>query len=181
MTTSMMRQPVSVAAYESHVKQFKPEHGHAVTNSNDLRRFIYEWFTHFEHAATVDFFLRHLDEENMHLAFPGQSPLTSHTDFTRWYSNLLAQTLWNFHDVSAIDITGTATHEFLISFIVDWYGEVRADSDQAAGWQSRSDSLLYHHTLRQTWTVTVRDRLLIEKLIVTGADTPSPILSPAAA
>ena len=177
----MITESVSVPVYESQVERFKPEHGHAATNSNDLRRFIYEWFTHFEHAGSADFFLRHLDEENMSLALPGQSPLTSHTDFTRWYSNLLAQTLWNFHDVSAIDITGTATHEFLLSFLVDWYGEVRADSDQPARWQTRSDSLLYHHTLRQTWTVTVRDRLLIEKLIVTGADTPSPILSPAAA
>jgi hypothetical protein len=42
-------------------------HGRAATNSNDLRRFIYEWFTHFEHAATDEFYLRHLDDENMHL------------------------------------------------------------------------------------------------------------------
>ena len=97
------------------------------------------------------------------------------TDFTRWYSNLLTQTRWNFHDFSAIDIKPTAMREFLISFVVDWYGEVKADSDQAAAWQSRTDSLLYHHRLRQTWTVTVRDRLLIEKLIVTGGDTPSPV------
>jgi uncharacterized protein GlcG (DUF336 family) len=85
------------------------------------------------------------------------------------------QTRWNFHDVSALDIKPTATHEFLISFVVDWYGEVKADSDQAAGWRSRPDSLLSDHRLRQTWTVTVRDRLLIEKLIVTGGDTPSPV------
>ena len=171
----MITEPVSVALYESQVKRFKPEHGHAATNSNDLRLFIYEWFTHFEHAAIDDFYLGHLDEQNMHLAFPGQPPLTSHTDFARWYSDLLTQTLWNFHDVSTIDIKRTSTHEFLISFVVDWYGEVKADSDPAAGWQSRTDSLLYHHRLRQTWTVKVRDRLLIEKLIVTAEDTPSPI------
>ena len=171
----MIAESVSVAVYESQVKRFKPELGLAATNSNDLRLFIYEWFMHFEHAATDDFYLRHLDEENMHLAFPGQAPLTSHTDFTRWYSNLLTQTRWNFHDVSAIDIKPTAMREFLISFVVDWYGEVKADSDQAAAWQSRTDSLLYHHRLRQTWTVTVRGRLLIERLIVTGGDTPSPV------
>jgi hypothetical protein len=165
----MMTQPVSVsvASYESHVKQFKPQHGLAATNSNDLREFLYEWFTHFEHAAPSDFYLGYLDNENMHVAFPGQAPLTGHIDFARWYSNLLAQTLWNFHDLSAIDIRRTATRAFVISFIVDWYGEVKADSDQAAGWQSRTDSLFYHHRLRQTWTVTVRDRVLIEKLIVT--------------
>ena len=168
----MAAQPVSVALHESQVKQFEPENGLAATNSNDLRLFLYEWFTHFEHAAPDDFYLRHLDDANMHVTFPGQAPLTSHAEFARWYSNLRAQTLWNFHDVSAIDIKRTATHQFLMSFIVDWYGQVKADSDQIAGWQSRADSLLYHHRLRQTWTVTVRDRLLIEKLIVTGAEDP---------
>lgn len=105
----MTAQPNSAAVYESQVKQFKPEHGLAATNSNDLRLFLYEWFTHFEHAATVDFYLRRLDGENMRVELPGQAPLTSHADFARWYKNLLAQTLWNFHDVSAIEIKRTAT------------------------------------------------------------------------
>jgi hypothetical protein len=44
----------------------------------------------------------------------------------------------------------------------------RPNSDQLAGWQSRTDSFLYHHKLRQTWTVKFGDRLVIENLIVTG-------------
>jgi hypothetical protein len=168
-------QPVSVASYESRVKQFKPEHGLAATNLNDLRPFLYEWFTHFEHAAPTDFYLSHLDDKKMYVAFPGLAPFTSHVDFAGWYDNLLAQTQWNFHDVTAIQIKQTTPQEYLISFVVDWYGEVRSESDQVAVWQSRSDSFLYHHTLRQTWTMKVGDRLLIEKLVVTGGDTPSPI------
>ena len=171
----MTIQPVSVAAHEAQATQFKPVHGLSATNLNDLRLFLYKWFTHFEHAAPTAFYLSHLENNNMHVAFPGMAPLTSHADFTGWYANLLAQTLWNFHDVSAIQIKRTAPQDYLISFLVDWYGEVRPDSDQLAGWQSRSDSLLYHHKLRQTWTVRTGDRLLIEKLVVTGADTPSPI------
>jgi hypothetical protein len=171
----MSQVPIPVELHESHVKTFEPEHGLAATNSNDLRLFLYEWFTHFEHAATSDFYLEYLDDENMSVAFPGQAPLTSHTEFARWYNNLLDQTLWNFHDIASIEIKRTETSEFLVSFVVDWYGEVRADSDHAADWQSRSDSFLYHHKLRQTWTVKVRDRLVIEKLIVTDGDTPSPI------
>jgi hypothetical protein len=168
-------QPVSVASYESRVKQFKPEHGLTATNLNDLRLFLYEWFTHFEHAAPTDFYLSHLDDKKMYVAFPGLAPFTSHIDFAGWYDNLLAQTQWNFHDVSAIQIKQTTPQEYLISFVVDWYGEVRSESDQVAVWQSRSDSFLYHHTLRQTWTMKVGDRLLIEKLVATGGDTPSPI------
>lgn len=158
-----------VAVYETHVKRFMPKEGLAAANSNDVRLFVYDWFTHFEHAAAPEFFLRHLEQRDMSLAFPGQT-LTSHADFVKWYDNLLAQTLWNFHDVSALEIERTAPQEFRVSFIVDWYGEVRSNSDQLTGWQSRSDSFLYHHKLRQAWTVNAGDRLTIQKLVVTNGD-----------
>jgi hypothetical protein len=32
--------------YATHVERFKPKHGLAATNSNDLRRFVYDWFAH---------------------------------------------------------------------------------------------------------------------------------------
>ena len=172
MTTS-----IPVAAYETHVKRFKPEPDRAAVNTNDLRRFLYDWFTYFEHAVPIGFYLGHLDDKNMHLAFPGMAPLTSHAAFTGWYDNLLAQTLWNFHAVSALQIERTGPRAYRMSFIVDWYGEVKADSEQRAGWQSRSDSTLYHHTLRQTWIVTAGDRLRIEKLLISAGDSPSPIRS----
>ena len=165
----------SVVDYEARVRRFKPEHGLAATNSNDLRRFLYEWFTHFEHAAPAAFYLDHLADEDLDVRFPGVDPITSHTDFAGWYENLLTHTLWNFHDVSAIQIEQTAAREYLVTFVVDWYGEVRPDSDQLAGWQSRSDSCLYHHFIRQTWTITVTDRPVIKTLVAADGDTPSPI------
>ena len=171
----MTAESASVVDYEAQVNRFKPELGLAATNSNDLRRFIYEWFTHFEHAAPTDFYLDHLDNENLDVRFPGSDPITSHTEFAGWYENLLAQTLWNFHDVSAIQIEQTAAKQYLVTFVVNWYGEVRADSDQLAGWQSRPDSRLYHYYIRQTWTVTVGDRLVIQKLVAADGGTPSPI------
>ena len=165
----------TASSYEADVSHFKPTKGLEATNFNDVRRFIYEWFTQFEHAVPVNYYLSHLDNKKMSMAFPGQAPLTSHAGFTNWYSNLLAQTLWNFHEVSNIQIKRSAPQEFLVSFIVDWYGEVRSSSDQVAGWQSRKDSYMYHYTLRQTWTVKDSNKLIIEKLVVTGGDTPSPI------
>ena len=171
----MTAEPVSVVDYEAQVRRFKPEHGLAATNSNDLRRFIYEWFTHFEHAAPTDFYLNHLAGENLDVRFPGLDPITSHTEFVGWYENLLAQTLWNFHDVSAIQIEQIAAQQHLVTFVVDWYGEVRADSDQLASWQSRPDSCLYHYSIRQTWTVTAGGRLVIQKLLAAEGDSPSPI------
>lgn len=165
----------SIEQHESQVARFKPRQGLAATNGNDVRRFVYEWFTHFEHASAKDYYLGHLDDGRMSLAFPGAPALASHADFARWYDNLLAQTLWNFHDVSALRVAQVSAQEFLVSFVVDWYGEVRPDSDQLAGWQSRKDSRLYHHKLRQTWTVKAGERLVIERLVVSAGDTPSPI------
>lgn len=165
----------SLAAYEHQAKRFKPANGLAATNSNDVRRFVYEWFTQFEHASPADYYLSHLDDKNMSMAFPGTAPLTSHAAFSTWYNNLLAQTLWNFHDVSALEIKPVADQKFLVSFIIDWYGEVKSDSPQRAGWQSRKDSFVYRHKLRQTWTVNTGERLTIEKLVVSDGNSASPI------
>ena len=172
----MTAEPASVVDhYEARVRRFKPEQGLAATNSNDLRRFLYEWFTHFEHAAPADFYLDHIAGDDLDMRFPGSDPITSHAEFAGWYENLLTHTLWNFHDLSAIQIKQTAAQEYLVTFLIDWYGEVRADSDQRAGWQSRSDSCLYHHFIRQTWTITVADRPVIQTLVAAGGDTVSPI------
>jgi hypothetical protein len=78
--------------------------------------------------------------------------------------------------ISAIQIKQIATSQYLVTFLFNWYGEVRADSDQLAGYQSRSDSRLYHHLIRQTWTInTVDDRPVIQTLVGEGGDSPSPI------
>jgi hypothetical protein len=172
----VVSQAIPTRQYESQVRRFEPVRGLAALNTNDLRRFVFEWFTHFEHAAPAPFYLAYFDDKHMYAAFPGGAPLTSHAAFAGWYDDLLAQTLWNFHDISAIQIRQTSDQEYLITFVVDWYGEVKADSDQRAGWQTRSDSNLYHHKLRQTWTVKAGDRPLIERLVVSSGDAPSPII-----
>jgi hypothetical protein len=171
----MTTDSASVAEYETRVMRFKPEHGLVPPTTNDLRSFLYDWFAHFEHAAPTDFYLSHLDDGNMDVQFPGSDAISSHAGFIGWYENLLAQTLWNFHDIHAIQIKKTTPQEYLVTFVVNWYGEVKADSDQLAGWQSRSDSFLFHHFIRQTWTMKVGDGLVIRKLVAAAGDTPSPI------
>ena len=61
----MIAEAASVVDYEARVRRFKPEQGLAATNSNDLRRLLYEWFTHFEHAAPAEFYLDHIAGENL--------------------------------------------------------------------------------------------------------------------
>src|SRR5262249_21838411 len=87
--TGMIADTEPVADYEPHVRRFQPQLGLAATNSNDLRRFVYDWFTHFEHAAPSAFYLDHLDGKRLDVRFPGVEPITSHEGFRRWYENLL--------------------------------------------------------------------------------------------
>ncbi|MFD0751948.1 hypothetical protein ACFQZS_17475 [Mucilaginibacter calamicampi] len=125
------------------------------------------------------YYLDHLAGKDLYASFPGGGkPLASHADFTQWYNNLLTQTKWNFHDIGNIQVKRTANNEFLVTFIVNWYGEVKADSPQLAGWQSRKDSYLYHYTLRQVWNVSSDEsthNIVIKRLVVSSGDTPSPI------
>jgi hypothetical protein len=162
----------SLTRFEAELIRFKPDRGLAATNPNDVRRFVYDWFTHFEHATPASYYLEHLDGANLRVAIPGVEPITSHAAFSIWYDNLIAQTVWNFHDLGRIEVQRSSADEFLITFVVDWNGEVRSDSDQLAGWQVRGDSFLYHHHLRQTWTMT--DQFLISRLTIEPGDTPSP-------
>src|SRR5262245_29649811 len=52
----MAAEPASVVDHEAQVKRFKPEQVWRGTNSNDLRRYIYEWFTH-RRVSTNDGYL----------------------------------------------------------------------------------------------------------------------------
>ena len=63
-------------------------------NANDVRRFVYAWFTLFEHRAPAERLAAHLpDDGPLRLAFPGADPLLTKRQFIDWYRTPLANTL----------------------------------------------------------------------------------------
>ena len=51
-------------------------------NANDVRRFVYTWFTLFEHRAPAARLTRHLAaERSIRLSFPGMEPLLDAEQF----------------------------------------------------------------------------------------------------
>src|SRR5579859_4328967 len=100
-----MRTQDSTIVDETSVPYRRPMDPAHTLNANDVRRFVYEWFTHFEHLADVEYYVDHIDAAHMRISFPGMAPLTTHAAFAAWYTNLLAQTLWNFHDLAQIQAT----------------------------------------------------------------------------
>jgi hypothetical protein len=139
----------------------------ASPNANDVARFVYTWFTRFEHRARAERLTAHLsDGEQLSLDFPGGDPLRTRGQFAAWYEDLLANTTWNFHALSDLTIEPAASG-FAVGFDVDWEGAVADGS----AWPSNLDGGRFRFALHQDWQVAVRpgaaadDPFAIETLV----------------
>ena len=84
-----------------------------------MARFVYIWFTLFEHSARPESLTAYLaDSEQLSLVFPGSEMHTSE-QFADWYRELLVNTTWNFHELSGLTIQ-PAVSGFTVGFDVDW-------------------------------------------------------------
>ena len=120
-------------------------------NANDVARFVYTWFTLFEHRARPESLTAYLaDSEQLSLVFPGSEMHTSE-QFADWYRELLANTTWNFHELSGLTIQ-PAVGGFTVGFDVDWQGTVSDGSD----WPSNLEACQFRFAMRQDWHVAVR-------------------------
>ena len=121
-------------------------------NTNDVARFVYTWFTLFEHRAPAESLTAYLtDGEQLRLSFPGGRPLQTGKQFTEWYEELLANTTWNFHELSGLTIQPTVSG-FTVGFDVDWQGAVSDGSE----WPSNLEGGRFRFAMHQDWHVAVR-------------------------
>jgi hypothetical protein len=127
-------------------------------NANDVARFVYTWFTLFEHGARPESLTTYLaDSEQLSLSFPGGEPLHTREQFTDWYRQLLTNTTWNFHELSGLAI-GPTMAGFTVGFDVDWQGAVSDGSE----WPSNLEAGQFCFEMRQDWHVAVRPGLAAE-------------------
>ena len=100
-------------------------------NSNDVRRWVYAWFTMFEHRAPAERLVAHLADGPLSLTYPGGEPLRSGTEFAAWYEELLANTKWNFHELTnTVEATSTGSHpSFDVGLNVSWRGQIVEGSE----------------------------------------------------
>lgn len=118
------------------------------TTTNDVRRFVYSWFTMWEHRVHAERLTRHLAEDSLSLTFPGGSPLTSPAEFGEWYAGLLANTVWNFHELSNIEVTATGDG-FDVSMDISWRGQTEASSE----WPTTLPDSGFRFEVHQDWKV----------------------------
>jgi len=128
-----------------------PHDVHAVT-ANDVRRFVYTWFTLFEHRAPAERLAAHLTaSQPLSLTFPGAEPLRDIQQFTDWYKQLLANTTWNFHELSGITVELAEAASYDVSIDIGWQGAVTEDS----AWPTNLPERRFHFDVRQRWQVAV--------------------------
>jgi hypothetical protein len=124
--------------------------------SNDVRRWIYAWFTMFEHRVAADRLVAHLADESLSLAFPVGEPLRSGAEFAGWYEDLLANTTWNFHELTDITVEATSTGGrpgFAVGLDIGWQGQI-VDGSQ---WDSNLPDGQFRFEVHQDWQVVSHD------------------------
>lgn len=75
---------------------------------NEVRAFVYEWFSLFDRNASVGEFLPHLAERGLWVQFPERT-LRSKADFTDWYAGVLANIESATHELSSCDVEPNGT------------------------------------------------------------------------
>lgn len=120
-------------------------------NANDVRRFVYVWFTLFEHRAPAERLAAHLATSDLTMAFPGTPLIRDAQQFNAWYEQVIANTRWNFHELSNLRVE-RAGDAYDVVFDVDWQGGVTDDS----AWPTNLPERRFSFALRQWWRVAVR-------------------------
>jgi hypothetical protein len=121
-------------------------------NANDVRRFVYTWFTLFEHRAPAARLTRHLAaDQPLRLSFPGTGVLDA-DGFAGWYGELLTNTHWVFHGLSNVRVHAEGDGTYQVGFDLDWQGGLTADSS----WPTNLPERRFRFALRQQWRVIAR-------------------------
>ena len=92
--------------------------------ANELRGFVYQWFSWFDRHMEERFFLPHLAEQGLEMRFPERT-LRSHADFQDWYRGIGKTIRANTHDVSGLRVTPVGKDSFHVDLFVWWRAVTR--------------------------------------------------------
>ena len=85
-------------------------------------------------------------------------PLLDAEQFAEWYGQLLANTVWNFHELTNVTVHPEGHSAYQVGFDVDWQGGVTEDSS----WPTNLPERRFRFALRQEWSVIARSGNALE-------------------
>ncbi len=106
---------------------------------NELKSFVYCWFSLFDRNAPIAEFLAVLRDRDLDVSLPG-AHLKSHTEFTDWYAGILQTFKSASHDIRSLEITNKEDGSFQVDLSVQWTAE---------GYDGAHPNILVHQVWKQ--------------------------------
>lgn len=107
-------------------------------SQNDVKAFVYEWFSGFDHQRGDEYFTKHLDPLHVQMEFP-DFPIHSVADFKRWYKGVKDSIRYNIHHLSELKVSGDEKNGYDVSLHVNWvadtYDKKHYDANIAQKWR----------------------------------------------
>jgi len=123
---------------------------------NEIKSFVYYWFSLFDRNARVEEFLPRLDDDHLQMRFP-EATLNGKADFQNWYSGILRTIARANHDIRTVEVTPQGSGRWSVHVIVLW----SATTTEGKPVQFMAD---------QTWSVReTGGRLVISEYLVSAA------------
>lgn len=106
------------------IDYFTPTRDDFRTGDNEIRSFVYEWFSWFDRQASEDIFLKHLATSSLSMEFP-DTKVKNHSDFKRWYDGVRKSISTNSHEIGQIEIARLDSADFQLRIPVIWRAKTR--------------------------------------------------------
>ena len=134
--------------YEAQARRVRP--------INEVKGFVYHWFSLFDRNAPVEEFLPKLDKTGLEMRFP-EATLNGVGEFQNWYGGILCTIARANHDVRTVEVTPQGQGRWSVHVIVLW----TATTTEGQPVQFLAD---------QTWAVReIGGRLVISQYLVSAA------------
>ncbi len=91
-------------------------------NENDVKTFVYQWFSWLDHQVGEFHFMSHLRSGGFEMRLPGLT-IQDYTGFKRWYDCLRENIKWNSHELSDVKVSGDSEKGFDVEITVRWRAE----------------------------------------------------------
>lgn len=89
----------------------------AYTNTNEVKSFVYKWFSQFDKNDKTENFTKHLSPKFL-IKFP-DTEIKTKDQFKAWYSNILKTFKTAKHDIEYINVT-LKEKSIVVDLIVNW-------------------------------------------------------------
>jgi len=88
-------------------------------NENDIKSFVYRWFSWLDHQVADFLFIYHLSKDDLVMKLP-EGLLRSQDDFKIWYAAQKGQIKSNTYEVGEIKVSFLPKDRFKVDFPVRW-------------------------------------------------------------